>query len=190
MLELGSGCGIVGIGLAQLYPNSDVLLTDLPEAMGILACNIAQARPASGSKLSKVMLNWDDDLPKGVAEAQYDLFLVSDCTYNADSTPALVGTLRALYKKSPGASIIVSMKVRHSSEAIFFDLMNHAGFEVANETKFRLPDRYRSAIGQELETAEIYIFRKAEPLESSCRARGANADTTKHRKQTREEPAS
>ena len=170
VLELGSGCGIVGIGLAQLYPNCDVLLTDLPEAMEILAFNIAQARPASGSKLSQTTLNWDDDLPMSVAEGQYHLIMVSDCTYNSDSITALVGTLHRLIGKSPRAYIVISMKVRHSSEAIFFDMMENAGLQVVAEAKFPLPDRHRTAIGQELETVEIYIFHNALLLNdhSSC----------------------
>ncbi len=165
VLELGSGCGIVGIGFAQLYHNCDVLLTDLPEAMEILDFNITRARPAFRSKLSKVTLNWDDDLPMAVAKAEYHLFLVSDCTYNSDSIPALVRTLHALSGKSPKASILVSMKVRHTSESIFFDLMDDAGFRITEEARLPMPDRHRSAVGQELEAIQIYIFHTAQSLD-------------------------
>ena len=161
VLELGSGCGIVGIGLAQLYPNCDVLLTDLPEAMENLGHNLAHARPASGSKLFETTLNWDDDLPVSVAQGQYHLVLVSDCTYNSDSIPALVGTLHRLIEKSPRAYIVVSMKVRHSSEAIFFDMMEDAGLQVVADAKIPLPDRHRAATGQEVEAVEVYIFHNA-----------------------------
>ena len=130
VLELGSGRGIVGIGLAQLYHNCDILATDLPEAMEILGWNIAQTRPALESRFSKANLNWEDDLPISVAEEQYHLILVSDCTYNSDSIPTLVGTLRVLIKRSPRASIVVSMKVRHPSEAVFFGMMKDVGLTV------------------------------------------------------------
>ena len=171
LLELGSGCGIVGIGFAQLYHNCDVLLTDLPEAMEILNLNVTRARPTFGSNLSKVTLNWDDDLPMAVAEAQYHLFLVSDCTYNSDTIPALVKTLHALSGRSPKASILVSMKVRHPSESIFFALMDDAGFRIAEEARLLMPDRYRSAVGQELEAVRIYIFRTAQSLDDVAASR-------------------
>jgi hypothetical protein len=189
VLELGSGCGIVGIGFAQLYHNCHVLLTDLPEAMEILDCNIAQARPASGSKLSKATMNWDDGLPVAVAQGRYHLFLVSDCTYNSDSIPALVKTLHALNQKSPWASIVVSMKFRHSSENVFFDMMNDAGFRVASEVKFPLPDRHRTAVGQELENVEIHIFRNTISLEN-IPSRSQNAHTSKQAEKTRKIPSS
>lgn len=165
MLELGSGCGIVGIGFAQLYHKCHVLLTDLPEAMEILDRNIAQARPAYRSRLSKAVLNWDDGLPTAVADGRYHLFLVSDCTYNSDSIPALIRTLHALIQNSPGAVVVVSMKLRHPSENIFFDMMNDANFQVAGDVKFPLPDRHRTAVSQELENVEIYIFRNTQSLE-------------------------
>ncbi len=165
VLELGSGCGIVGIGFAQLFDNCNVLLTDLPEAMEVLYCNINQARPASGSQLFKVSLDWDNDLPTAMAERRYDVVLVSDCTYNSDSIPSLVRTLCALTRNSLGVFIIVSMKVRHSSESVFFDMMDDAGFRVQNEVRFPMPDRHRSLSGQELENVEIYIFRNARWVE-------------------------
>ena len=167
MLELGSGCGIAGIGLAQLYQNCNVLLTDLPEAMGVLESNIAQAQVAAGSNLSQAILNWDDNLPIDVTKEKYHLFLVSDCTYNSDSIPALIRTLRALIKISPRASIVVSMKVRHSSEVIFFDMMKDVDFQIVGEARMPLPDSHRNGVGQELENVEIYTFRSVQSLEQN-----------------------
>lgn len=158
VLELGSGCGIVGIGLSQFRPNSNVLLTDLPEAMNILDYNISQARPAHESQLRRLCLNWDENVPEVVAEEHYDLILVSDCTYNSDSIPALIKTLSSLKQNSSNAAIGISMKVRHPSEAVFFDLMFSAGFIVTGHKIISLPDRQRVKIGQSLETIEIYSY--------------------------------
>ena len=46
-LELGSGCGIVGITLSHLLPSSTILLTDLPEASEILPRNLSSSSPKS-----------------------------------------------------------------------------------------------------------------------------------------------
>jgi len=40
ILELGAGCGIVGITLSSYFPTSQVLLTDLPEATEIIERNL------------------------------------------------------------------------------------------------------------------------------------------------------
>ncbi|MCJ1247453.1 hypothetical protein MMC30_004667 [Trapelia coarctata] len=159
VLELGCGCGMVGIALAQMRPRCDVLLTDLPEAMEILELNVSVAQPAEGSGIRKAKLDWADDIPSDIREKAFDVILVSECTYNSDSIPALVETLSSLLLLSPEARVLLSTKVRHSSEEFFFDLMSGAGFIELEHNSVELPDRIRSERGESLETTEIYVFR-------------------------------
>lgn len=159
VIELGSGCGIVGLEIAHLCPASDVYLTDLPEAMDILHHNINEAKfTSTRGRVAAAILEWDKPLPDDIAKNQYDLLIVSDCTYNSDSIPALVRTLAALIAKSPGALIVISMKVRHDSEAIFFDLMAEARLTKTDLTTIELPDRIRQATQQPLEVVDIYVY--------------------------------
>lgn len=163
VLELGTGCGIVGISLAQLVPDCEVTLTDLAPAREIAQKNIEAMNPAMSSRATFVPLDWDEPLPKPVRERQYDMIIISDCTYNPDSSPALVNTLKALTARSPKAIIVLAMKVRHESEAIFFDLMNQGGFVKAITTQQPLP---RDDADFELASKiDIYIFHsKARPI--------------------------
>jgi methylase of polypeptide subunit release factors len=87
VLELGTGCGMVGIAIAQIIPNSKVLLTDLPEAREIVERNINSVTTAPGASLAFMELDWDADLPHDLQSAsdQLDLVLAADCTYNPDS---------------------------------------------------------------------------------------------------------
>ena len=162
MIELGSGCGIVGISLAQRLPNCDLVLTDLPEAMEILEYNISKAKPVKSSSIRAETLNWDEPLPRRLSEDPFNLILVSDCTYNSDSIPTLVVTMSRLMARSPNALIIVSMKVRHSSEDIFFDLMKGAGLGIDDHFAIPLPSNLGLEDG-ELENVEIYVFKSARP---------------------------
>jgi hypothetical protein len=127
-IELGSGCGIVGIAFAERLPNCKVLMTDLPEAKEIIHRNIALSRPAKGSTLQFLCLNWEKELPVPVMSEVFDVILVADCTYNSCSIPALVCTLSALVSHSPNAHVIVAHKPRHESESVFFEHMLSAGF--------------------------------------------------------------
>ncbi|KAL3465541.1 putative methyltransferase-domain-containing protein [Aspergillus heterothallicus] len=143
VIELGSGCGIVGIALAKLLPKCSVLLTDLPEVEEIVSKNIAAARPALSSTLQYRPLEWEEELPDDLFDTpSIDLVLVSDCTYNADSLPALVSILRRLANMSPHVLILVALKRRHESESIFFDLMKSAGLDTLNLDRMRLPSQY------------------------------------------------
>src|SRR4051812_20206947 len=66
-IELGTGCGVVGLGLAQALPNCNVLLTDLPEAEGIVKWNMLATRPASNTVISFEVVDWEKDLPTSVS---------------------------------------------------------------------------------------------------------------------------
>lgn len=163
ILELGSGCGIVGLEAAHLCSGSKVFLTDLPEAMEILEQNVSKTNSSTRSRVSTVILDWDNPLPHEITRFHYDLLIVSDCTYNPDSGPALVNTLVAIITESPAALIIVSMKIRHDSEAVFFDLMAGAGFVEIESKTVQLPDKTRQENEQSLEVVEIYVYRKGTP---------------------------
>ncbi|RDW93866.1 protein N-lysine methyltransferase family protein [Aspergillus mulundensis] len=143
VIELGSGCGIVGIALADLLPQCSVLLTDLDEVEEIITKNIEAAKPAHASKIQYRPLDWEEELPDDLFDTpSVDLVLVSDCTYNADSLPALVSVLGRLVKLSPDAVILVALKRRHESESIFFDLMQSAGLEDLNSHHMELPSQH------------------------------------------------
>ncbi|KAK8185913.1 putative methyltransferase-domain-containing protein [Phyllosticta citribraziliensis] len=156
VLELGCGCGIVGISLAQIIPDCHVWMTDLPEAREIAQKNISTMNPAMASSARFETLDWDKPLPQVIEHQVYDMIVVSDCTYNPDSSPALVKTLLALVARSPKAIVVLAMKVRHESEAIFFELMAKAGFLTATTAWQPLPCEetdYDSAT-----KVDIYIF--------------------------------
>lgn len=162
VIELGSGCGLVGIALATLRHKCHILLTDLPEAMDILDYNILLSKPASESKIEYRVLDWANPLPAVITEQQYDLILVSECTYNENSIPALVRTLSALAAQSPAAVVILATKVRHFSERVFFDMISDAGFVELEQRSIELPDPQTEKTEQRLEMVDIYCFRSTQ----------------------------
>ncbi|KAH6678466.1 putative methyltransferase-domain-containing protein [Halenospora varia] len=166
IIELGSGCGIVGITLTTSFPNiKQVLLTDLPEASSILSHNTSRWvlthpwRP----KIQTRVLDWSNTYPSVVAGTEWDLVVVADCTYNPDSVPDLVGMLgncagvwdEGVVEGNEGREtlVLVAMKVRHESEMVFFGLMEGKGRVVRESIKLGLPVR-----GGEAEEIEIFVF--------------------------------
>ncbi|KAJ5156723.1 hypothetical protein N7492_009526 [Penicillium capsulatum] len=153
VVELGAGCGIVGITLAVMLNQVQMLLTDLPEVEEIIMRNIHSNSPRPDSSVTFQTLDWDDP-PADLCSQPIDLILVSDCTYNADSLPTLVSVLDRLVRRSPDALVLVALKRRHDSEAIFFDLMQEAGF-TAKQTTVSLPAQYG-----EIQLIEVYAYRR------------------------------
>lgn len=87
ILELGTGCGMVGIALAHVLQDATVLVTDLPEVKEIIQRNLSLVETAPGSSIRFEELDWDSVLPSNLtADAtSFDLVLAADCTYNPDS---------------------------------------------------------------------------------------------------------
>jgi predicted nicotinamide N-methyase len=153
VVELGAGCGIVGIALATMLANCEVLLTDLPEVSEIVTRNINEASPKSSASIKFQTLDWDDPTPN-LTRGPIDLILVSDCTYNADSLPALVSVLNRLVRGSPEAMVLVALKRRHESEAVFFDLMRTAGF-ASLQVKVPLPAQW-----EQVDQIEMHCYQQ------------------------------
>lgn len=154
VMELGTGCGIVGIALAQMLPRCSVYLTDLEEARDIVSRNLSIAKPAAGSAARFEVLDWDEGPGDSACHRPYDLIVASDCTYNADSMPALVRTLQTLTEFSSKAAVVVALKRRHESEEAFFALMEDAGFERHGDTTGGRPSC-------QPENIEVHSFRRS-----------------------------
>lgn len=186
IVELGCGVGILGLGLAAALharlsslaaeddastTPSSILLTDLSGAEDLAKTNISlQARATERSSQSPTVvldfesLDWEDGKegrfgPK-VGGTTWDLVIVSDCTYNVDMLPALVGTLSALANKTTKETddekhtrVVLATKPRHTSEKALFELMSQDGWEVLESAQQRLPH-----VGKEDEVVEMYLF--------------------------------
>jgi hypothetical protein len=158
ILELGAGCGIVGITLSKFLPSaSQILLTDLPEASEILEHNLSPSilLPQNRTKITYQVLDWASPLQPNIKETDWDLIVVADCTYNPDVVPDLVSTLKSITQgnKRKHALILLAMKVRHESEMVFFDLMAQNGFVIQEKAVLPLP-----VLAGEGEQIEIFGF--------------------------------
>ncbi|PNY23587.1 UPF0665 family protein [Tolypocladium capitatum] len=180
ILELGCGVGILGTGLCAVYPRGagdcTILMTDLDEAEGRARSNIALLKHnRSGSQLGNTNilyenLNWDHGrqgrFGRQVRLRRWDLVMLSDCTYNVDMLPALVGTLSALHASNVkwvadgdepvSTRVFLATKPRHASEQALFDLMAGDGWQTLETQILPLP-----VLGGERESVEMYLFEKA-----------------------------
>jgi len=160
VIELGTGCGLVGLALASIVPKSHVVMTDTSEVIELVnVWNILELDFATSSKVAFEILNWDEPLRSSISSINFELILLADCIYNADSTPALVRTISALAGKSPNALIVNAAKTRHSSEAIFFKLMAEACFVTLDRTHVVAPMGYGSTVTTDVEHIDICVFK-------------------------------
>ncbi|RYP92229.1 hypothetical protein DL770_001648 [Monosporascus sp. CRB-9-2] len=182
VLEIGCGVGILGItiasiihtaaaqqGIALTYPT--VLLTDLPEAEERAKSNISRS---SRHTLSKIIdyenLDWEDGRNSRfgplVKSKYWDFIVLSDCTYNVDAFPSLVGTLTALNslnatktdprtENNTATRVLLSTKPRHDSELALFDLLKADGWTYQLKKSIPLPK-----LDGEDEVVEVYLLER------------------------------
>ncbi|KAK8103273.1 hypothetical protein PG984_016419 [Apiospora sp. TS-2023a] len=176
-----------------------VLLTDVDEAEERARANIVRAeealerrrhhlgggggeeeneskgeeKPRAVTQLQYENLDWDDGRQGKfgplAAARPWDFVVLSDCTYNVDSLPALIGTLSALHSHSSvartgqedgagGAAetrVILATKPRHASEEALFGLLGEQGWSHRVVKRIPLP-----RVNAEHEVVEIYMLEK------------------------------
>ena len=148
-IELGSGCGLVGI-VAWLL-GADVTLTDLPTALAhterCLAHNLSRViakNPAFAIRENCIRVKahtWGkivcDESNEPVPH--FDYIFGSDVVYQPSLTSDLLSTLK--YFSDVETRILISYKQRGLGEEIFFDEIKKHGF-VSNEVShnFHPPD--------------------------------------------------
>ncbi|KAG9254739.1 UPF0665 family protein c [Emericellopsis atlantica] len=173
ILELGCGVGLLGLGFAaasaQIRSSTEhertVLMTDLQDAEEQVRANIERASTEPGINLDFESLDWEQGrhghFGSAVKARYWDLIMFSDCTYNVDVLPALVGTLSALHEMNAAHSgkgptrLFMATKPRHSSEDEVFALLANNGWAKREEQVVRLP-----VMGADDQRVELYSFEK------------------------------
>ena len=139
VLELGSGVGLLGIGLA-LATGAEVTLTDpgLPtrfskgadsiSTLEFLRRNVA-LNDAPTARAEKLLWGDADDLAAFSRTPPYDLVVASEVLYEPSQYAALAETLAFF-----ATDAIIGYKVRHGREQTFFDrCADEHGFRVTSE---------------------------------------------------------
>lgn len=176
VLELGCGVGILGIGLATIFPElrkaeleqCTIMMTDLDEAEGRARSNMQRIPTTAeydGLSVLYENLDWEDGrkgkLGPKIGSRSWDLIIISDCTYNVDMLPALVETLGAIHNSTGSkgvqtdnkTTVFLATKPRHASEKVFFELMNANEWTIQESQVLPLP-----VLGNEDESVELYLF--------------------------------
>jgi len=97
VLELGAGCGLLGMGLAKL--GAQVVMTDVPEVCTLLKCHVAMNFSSAERTPAVEILRWgqNSDIQKIQSEMGegFDYILGSEIVYDPEANQALMDTVQA-----------------------------------------------------------------------------------------------
>eukprot|EP00747_Dinoflagellata_sp_TGD_P023290 gnl/TRDRNA2_/TRDRNA2_129703_c0_seq1.p1 gnl/TRDRNA2_/TRDRNA2_129703_c0~~gnl/TRDRNA2_/TRDRNA2_129703_c0_seq1.p1 ORF type:complete len:244 (+),score=41.67 gnl/TRDRNA2_/TRDRNA2_129703_c0_seq1:113-844(+) len=133
VLELGSGIGLLGIGLAALGDTA-VVLTDPDIVVNFsedgdegstlewLQANVDLNRTVVGDRAVVRKLSWGNaaDIASVKTSGTFDLIVGSDILYNIDNYPPLLATVRALSSRK--TVVVLGYQERHEREHEFLEL--------------------------------------------------------------------
>lgn len=98
VLEMGSGCGLVGIVLHQLGARR-VILTDQSRAMKLLNKNMQNNQTKGGGEIFATEYRWGEPVEDlRIIQEPIDLVVASDCVYHEEIAPLLVKSMADLCK--------------------------------------------------------------------------------------------
>lgn len=110
-MELGAGCGLVGI-VASLLGAERVIITDLPYTIELMAANVAANQPLLGTVDCRVC-DWMK--PPIIVDESWrcDVLLVADCVWIEELVPPLLATIQHFIESSTDSvHVIVSYQQR------------------------------------------------------------------------------
>eukprot|EP00742_Colponemidia_sp_Colp-10_P007452 GILJ01008025.1.p1 GENE.GILJ01008025.1~~GILJ01008025.1.p1 ORF type:complete len:222 (-),score=24.29 GILJ01008025.1:227-892(-) len=155
ILELGSGCGLLGISLGLLGAN--VTLSEQPIMLEILNSNVRyhshMAEEASG-KLQVVECDWLDPPELRSDPAPYwDMIVATDVVYIHALVPPLVNLLSSLASMRTHIYIAIEMRDREVHQAFEAECRKH--FTVSRISNAKLPKDVQD------DQTFVYLMRKS-----------------------------
>ena len=120
VLELGSGCGLLGISCAFLGA-SRVIMTDVPLLQDQIRANVglnAQSLQSQGCCLPTVQtLDWESD---SLQDLNPTLVLCADLVYDPELIPPLVRVLSGLMQSPRAPQVLIAQTIRQRSTMTLF----------------------------------------------------------------------
>ncbi|CAH0018453.1 unnamed protein product [Clonostachys rhizophaga] len=125
ILELGSGIGLVGLGvLLGCGVHAKMLITDQLEMLELMKLNIE--RNEVQSQASALILNWGEPLPQEVVEQKPDVIIAAECVYFEPAFPLLMQTLKDLFALNVNATVYFCFKKRRRADMNFVKMAKKA----------------------------------------------------------------
>ncbi|WOG98711.1 hypothetical protein DCAR_0418056 [Daucus carota subsp. sativus] len=150
-VELGTGCGVAGMGLYLLGLN-DVVLTDIAPVMPALKHNLKRNKPVLGRMLKMAQLYWTNADQIKALSPPFDFVIATDVVYIEETVGPLIDAMSALV--ADNGVVLLGYQLRSPEADTLFWEMCPRVFNVEKVPHEHLHSEYA------YEEADVYVLRK------------------------------
>ncbi|KAH1103984.1 hypothetical protein GYH30_037750 [Glycine max] len=150
-VELGTGCGVAGMGL-YLLGLTDLLLTDIAPVMPALKRNLKVNKPILRKALKHSVLYWNNPQQIAALNPPFDFVIATDVVYIPESVPSLVSAMETLV--SDDGVVLLGYQLRApEAHELFWELCQQV-FHVEKVPHEHLHPDYA------YEETDVYLLKK------------------------------
>lgn len=150
-VELGTGCGVAGMGL-YLLGLTDIILTDISPVMPALKHNLKRNKPILGRMLKSAQLYWTNADQIKALNGPFDFVIATDVVYIEETVGPLLSAMEALVADT--GVVLLGYQVRSpEADRLFWEMCPRV-FDVEKVPHEHLHSEYA------YEEADVYILRK------------------------------
>jgi 2-polyprenyl-3-methyl-5-hydroxy-6-metoxy-1,4-benzoquinol methylase len=131
VLELGAGCGLLGLGLALANDSVNVTVTDTAQVVAQVHKNVTTNQLQHESRIKVCALNWirfqQDAVVSSVAAHSFDTIVATDVLFSPELVQPLLETMQ--YFAKPDACMYLCVQIRCAkSHALFLQRLGEFGW--------------------------------------------------------------
>lgn len=141
VLELGAGCGLLGLGLALAHPSANVTVTDTAQVVVQVHRNVATNRLEEESRIKVCALDWtqfrEDAAQASLSANSFDTLVATDVLFAPELVQPLLETMQYLAKSNACMYLCVQIRCA-KSHALFLQRLGEYGWvgtELTDELK-------------------------------------------------------
>ncbi|XP_047332288.1 ribosomal lysine N-methyltransferase 5 [Impatiens glandulifera] len=150
-IELGTGCGVAGMGLFLLGLH-DILLTDIAAVMPALKHNLKRNKSVLGKTLKSTQLHWNKPDQIKSMGSPFHLVIATDVVYIEETVGPLISSMETLV--ADGGAVLLGYQLRSPEAHVLFWEICERVFDIEKVPHEHLHPEYA------YEEADVYILRK------------------------------
>ncbi len=137
VLELGAGCGLLGLGLALANDSVHVTVTDTAQVVAQVHKNVTMNQLHQDSRITVCALDWtqyqEDAVISSVAAHSFDTLVATDVLFSPELVQPLLETMQ--YFAKPDACMYLCVQIRCAkSHALFLQRLGEFGWRSSDVT--------------------------------------------------------